>query len=104
MKNTSKSRPSIKRSLANINIKGIPHTTITLKPKAANIKDNLSNVSFNSTNSRANSFTCSENQFKVVSMGSLCHKKQNKSRNSFYLEKGIAVSLASTLRSRRLMP
>ena len=88
MKNTSKSRPSIKRSLANINIKGVPHTTITLKPKVANTKDSLSNVSFNSTNSRANSFTCSENQFKVVSMGSLCHRKQNKSIKKYLFRKG----------------
>jgi hypothetical protein len=56
MRSLSKSnRQSVKRSL--VNVKGVPHTTITLKPKASHVREHLTNASFTSTTSRVHSFS-----------------------------------------------
>lgn len=70
---------SLKRSLGNI--KGVPHTTISLKPKCLEGKDSPGNFSLHSTHSRSNSLSLSEASLKVVSIGTLCqHQKRPKSK------------------------
>lgn len=79
MRSLSRSnKQSLKRSLANI--KGVPHTTITLKPKFSGTRDSLTDLSLHSGHSRSNSLGQGESSLKVVSIGSLCHQKIAKSR------------------------
>ena len=71
-------RQSMKRSQGNV--KGVPHASITLKPRQSGLLREGSTLSYNSTISRSNSQNEGSSCFRVVSIASVCGQRRAKSR------------------------
>jgi hypothetical protein len=82
MRNQKSCRSSLKKS---INIKGVPHTSITLNPRASLTRSgglnrlNSANTTFHS---RKSSMGQNENSLRVVTIGTECEKKRKPTKSN----------------------
>lgn len=81
MRNQKTCRSSLKKS---VNIKGVPHTSITLNQRASLIHSgglnrlNSANTTFHS---RKSSLAQNENSMRVVTIGTECEKKRKATKS-----------------------
>lgn len=68
-------RSSLKKS---IQIKGVPHTSITLNPRTSLLRQNSMNTTLHS---RKSSLTQNDNSLRVVTIGTECERKRKPNKS-----------------------